>query len=181
MEVTSFVDGPVPEGGVPVWIEATGKDDLDQVWLAGKVLAQSGPLVTARLDKTNAVQQLDLRKTAIELANPASSNKTPNDVTSLHYINESSILETLGLRSTIKNAPYTFIGPVLIAVNPLQRVEDVPGTMGTSKASELPHPYAIAETAFSQMSFASDSRRVNKQTFETVRVCVCFPCIYVVS
>ncbi|KAH9259929.1 hypothetical protein BASA81_001689 [Batrachochytrium salamandrivorans] len=166
MEVTLFIDGPAPEGGVPVWVEAPSPDDSDQVWLKANVLAQSGPLVTARMETSNQVKQLDLRNTVVEFANPTKSNRTPEDVTSLHFINESSILETLQLRATTHNKPYTSIGSVLIAINPLQKVEDPPGVLGTPKASEQPHPYAIAESAFSQMSFASDTRRTNKSVEE---------------
>src|SRR5262249_55431841 len=55
-----------------------------------------------------------------------------------------------------------------VAVNPLKRIDDPAGALGTSKASEQPHPFAVAEGAYSQMSFAADSRRTNKIPGEIV-------------
>jgi myosin heavy subunit len=51
------------------------------------------------------------------------------------------------------------MGSVLIAVNPLMPTPDPEGALGTSKAARNPHPWAIAESAYQQMSFAADNRR----------------------
>ena len=152
-------DAPPPPGGVPAWLEASEKDELEHVWMHGAVLAQSGPLLTMRLDKNNKVVTVDLRKTRVEPGNPPSANAVPPpDVTALHFINEATILEALQTRS-INNEPYTFVGPVLVAVNPLRPIPDPPNALGSPAATAQPHPYAVSESAFAQMCFAADPRR----------------------
>jgi myosin heavy subunit len=78
-----------------------------------------------------------------------------DDMTQLHYIHEPGILENLRARSldTVEPRPYTFMANVLIAVNPLEYLPQPPDdTFRGSKASTLPHPNTMAETAFRQMA-----------------------------
>ena len=97
---------------VLVYCESEAKDDA--CWDLGTLLSQSGPLATVRLERNQAVKQVDLRTSRIELANPP-AQVPPSDMTSLYHINESAILLALEQRS-LGDQPYSFIGPVLIAV-----------------------------------------------------------------
>ncbi|CAM9430839.1 unnamed protein product, partial [Hapterophycus canaliculatus] len=74
--------------------------------------------------------------------------KVVSDMTSLHHIHEAGILYNLAERSKLRNQrPYTFMGTILIAVNPLRRLPDpeMGDFMDHSLDPEAPHPYAIAE------------------------------------
>ncbi|CAN0392281.1 unnamed protein product, partial [Hapterophycus canaliculatus] len=74
--------------------------------------------------------------------------KVVSDMTALHHIHEAGILHNLGQRAQVKDQrPYTFMGTVLIAVNPLKRVPDpkMEDFMNRPLNPETPHPYAIAE------------------------------------
>jgi len=44
--------------------------------------------------------------------------------------------------------PYTLLGSVLVAVNPLMVIQDPPGIRGSKKAISCAHPYGIAEVAY---------------------------------
>ncbi|CAM9813342.1 unnamed protein product, partial [Sphacelaria rigidula] len=74
--------------------------------------------------------------------------KIAPDMTALHHIHEPGILHNLRERAKVENQrPYTFMGNVLISVNPL-RIGDNPDVsmfMDKPLDPESPHPYAIAE------------------------------------
>jgi myosin heavy subunit len=72
----------------------------------------------------------------------------------LWHIHEPAILYNLEQRSW-EDEPYTFMGPVLVAVNPLKRIPDPKGVIGTSKATLHAHPFAVAETSYQQLKFAN--------------------------
>ncbi|CAM9539979.1 unnamed protein product, partial [Ectocarpus fasciculatus] len=91
--------------------------------------------------------------------------KVVADMTSLHHIHEPGILHNLGERSKLEDQrPYTFMGTILIAVNPLRRVPNPEMTayMDCSVNPETPHPYAIAELAFHQMRLGAGRRVANQ-------------------
>jgi hypothetical protein len=48
--------------------------------------------------------------------------------------------------------PYTLLGSVLVAVNPLMVIPDPPGIKGNRKAISYAHPYGIAEVAYGASS-----------------------------
>ncbi|CAM9169756.1 unnamed protein product [Laminaria digitata] len=86
-------------------------------------------------------------------------------MTSLHNIHEAGILYNLGERSKLLNQrPYTFMGTVLIAVNPLRRIPhpDMSEYMDCSLDPEAPHPYAIAELAYHQMRLGAGRKIANQ-------------------
>jgi myosin heavy subunit len=77
-----------------------------------------------------------------------------DDMTSLYNIHEAAILHNLEMRSKIEDQkPYTYIAMVLVAVNPLQKVEmpDIGMFKIKSQAECPPHPYGVAEMAYKQM------------------------------
>ncbi|CAM9621035.1 unnamed protein product, partial [Ectocarpus sp. 13 AM-2016] len=91
--------------------------------------------------------------------------KVVADMTSLHHIHEAGILHNLGQRAHIKDQKaYTFMGTVLIAVNPLRRLEDPPmeSFMNRPLNPETPHPYAIAELSYHQMRLGAGRKAANQ-------------------
>jgi myosin heavy subunit len=67
-------------------------------------------------------------------------------MTALFHIHEPGILHNLRERAK-QEKPYTFIGTVLISVNPLRTVVEPPMDAFINRPldPEHPHPYAIAE------------------------------------
>ncbi|CAN0009897.1 unnamed protein product, partial [Phaeothamnion confervicola] len=75
-------------------------------------------------------------------------------MTALHHIHEPAILSNLRERAQAREQrPYTFMGTLLIAVNPLKRLTDPPTSQFVDRPldPESPHPYAIAELSYHQM------------------------------
>jgi len=136
------------------WISTSGAE----AWRKCIVLSQAGILLTVRVDGKSKSELVDLRTKSVY---PSNNARTAPDMTSLHHLNEPCVLYNIEQRS-YKDEPGTFIGPVLVAVNPLRPTPPPAGMLGTSKASKYPHPYAIAEYAYSQMAFVGDERRKMK-------------------
>ena len=67
------------------------------------------------------------------------------DMTYLRHLHEAAILHNLRER-LLAREPYTFMGSVLISVNPFEWLENPnPATFaGKSMESDKPHPFAIA-------------------------------------
>ena len=93
----------------------------------------------------------------------ANATVAENMVDLLH-INEPCILHNLAKRSKPEKKggalrPYTYIGNVLISVNPLKPVPDPPiESFRKADGTALPHPYSIAETAYRQMLFSRGTK-----------------------
>ncbi|CAN0100971.1 unnamed protein product [Scytosiphon promiscuus] len=86
-------------------------------------------------------------------------------MTSLHHIHEAGILYNLGERSKLRDQrPYTFMGTILIAVNPLRNVPspEMNEYMDRSLNPDTPHPYAIAELAYHQMRLGAGRKAANQ-------------------
>mmetsp|Transcript_32273 Transcript_32273/g.51489 ORF Transcript_32273/g.51489 Transcript_32273/m.51489 type:complete len:1436 (+) Transcript_32273:626-4933(+) len=82
-----------------------------------------------------------------------SEPESTRDLTSLRYINEPSILHVLEGRS-YSDCPYTYLGGILVSVNPLLETEKRNETVaGDTQNTSSPHPYTLAERAFCQMCF----------------------------
>jgi myosin heavy subunit len=78
-----------------------------------------------------------------------------DDMTSLANIHEAAILHNIEQRSKLDDQrPYTYISMVLVAVNPLQRIEMPAFEDYQMKLSSecAPHPFGVAEMAFKQMT-----------------------------
>eukprot|EP00904_Undaria_pinnatifida_P011109 jgi/Undpi1/7128/HiC_scaffold_22.g09602.m1 len=94
--------------------------------------------------------------------------KNPNvvaDMTALHHIHEPGILHNLKERSRPwRQTPYTFMGTILLAVNPLKAVPTplVEDFKDQSLDPEIPHPYAIAELSYNQMRMAGGRAGTNQ-------------------
>ena len=110
--------------------------------------------VLLRLMEEGADVEVSLDEIMLHPANPS----CVDDMTALFYMHEPGILSNLAERSELVNQrPYTYISNVLIAVNPLRRVEgpDPQMYIGGTVSMLPPHPFGIAETAFRQLSLPS--------------------------
>ena len=125
------------------------------------ILDITGAIATVRKKSDQHVSTIDLNSVAVWLANPSLAS----DVTGLHYVHEPGILYNLEQRS-YKSEPYTLLGSVLVAVNPLKRIADPPGIFGKKNAASHPHPYGIAEIAFQQMVF-EEGQKAKAKSGET--------------
>lgn len=128
--------------------------EIDHDWIPCKVLSQAGIFATVRLENKRSIEQIDVRQRALLPRN----HTVESDMTSLHHINEPCMLYNLEQRA-YDDQPYTFMGNILVAVNPLKHIPDPEGALGSRSAANTPHPFAVAEFAFQQMSFAGDNRK----------------------
>lgn len=96
----------------------------------------------------------------------------PQDMTTLVYLNEPSVLNNLRARYVVDDI-YTYTGSILIAVNPFARLPHLYGThmmeqyRGVNLGDLSPHVYAIADAAYQQM------RRFSKSQSILVRIFMC--------
>lgn len=91
------------------------------------------------------------RVTGIDFCSPANQTVQP-DLTALNYIHKPAILFNIKMRALWKQ-PYTFIGEVLISVNPLQEVPET----GVDFLRD-PHPKTVAERALRRLRFGIKER-----------------------
>jgi myosin heavy subunit len=144
-----------------VWCDANQTGNQEAVWTRAQALAQSGPLLTVRTENSRSVLQLDLRQTLVFPANAPGANS--EQITSLRHINEPCILDNLEQRAEA-GEPYTFLGGVLVYVNPLVWGKEEAGMLGSSDIVGRPHPYAVAEAAFQHMSYHADKALTTSAT-----------------
>ncbi|CAN0141358.1 unnamed protein product [Phaeothamnion confervicola] len=132
--------------GAPVWVE-----NQETLWTRAGVRRQENNNLYVVDARSNFAHIVDLAFAEVHLQNP----KVESDMTALHHIHEPGILHNLRERAeaTPTPLPYTFMGTLLIAVNPLRPVADPPMERFLDKPLDpsLPHPYAIAELSYSQM------------------------------
>jgi hypothetical protein len=105
-----------------------------RVWIAVLVqsISKTSCWVTTADDPNGF--QLDTTECPFLPVNP----RTVDDMTSLLYLHEAAILENLCERSKPQYLrPYTYVSNVLIAVNPLRKVEIPPMEVNESESSQL--------------------------------------------
>eukprot|EP00752_Nemacystus_decipiens_P009298 g8309.t1 len=155
MSTKAFTAEKRPEGSL-VWTE-----NPERGWVLVEVLTQDNTLLSVRHKATGATEVIDLGFGEAHPHNP----KVEADMTALHHLHEAGILYNLGQRAALKDQkPYTFMGTVLIAVNPLRRVADPPmeNFMNRPLNPETPHPYAIAELSYHQMRLGAGKKAANQ-------------------
>mmetsp|Transcript_9767 Transcript_9767/g.14692 ORF Transcript_9767/g.14692 Transcript_9767/m.14692 type:complete len:1438 (-) Transcript_9767:159-4472(-) len=136
--------------GSPIWIW-TNEDD--RVWVEATVVSQNKTFLSIKYE-TGKTEEINLLFSEVARQNP----KVVADMTALFHINEAGILYNLKMRNRLEDQhPYTFMGTLLICVNPLRRVPDpsLEEFKDRPLNPELPHPYAIAELAYNQMRLGS--------------------------
>jgi hypothetical protein len=141
-----------------LWIE-----DDKQVWIKAKIIKYEYGVYSV-LDASSG-HIIDINTQHGNLSVYKVNPKPAPDITSLPYIHEPAILHNLQLRYFSKS-PYTFIGSVLIAVNPFEQLPE-PNTSiynqdakSRTKATIQPHPFALAETAYQQLVFSKVDQSV---------------------
>ena len=123
------------EAGTNVWCSAEGKGD--EAWILAEVLKKGDTEIELQqVDKKQNIfiRQLDekdeesgaLKFRGVELANTPLSEQdrlagADNDLITLPHLHEPAILHAVGERF-VHGSIYTWTGPVLIAVNPFQRL-----------------------------------------------------------
>ena len=133
-----------------VWISVKS----EEMWEKAYVDSQNGVFVQVYQGKRK--KTLNLLQDAVFPTNP----RAQPDMTSLYFINEPCILMNLEERS-LKDEPYTFMGNVLVAVNPLKNIKNP--SMAEVKANP-PHPFSVAENSFRQLGFAYDHKKYHSDS-----------------
>jgi len=126
--------------GSQVWIE-----DESEVWSEAEIIKQDNKsTITVRQTNNQVEIILDLSISEIHKVNPS----VVADMTALNSIHEPGILQNLSMRYKVRS-PYTYMGSVLIAVNPIRRLADIPfqefeKNVSSNSPNDRPHPYALA-------------------------------------
>ncbi|CAL0309813.1 unnamed protein product [Lupinus luteus] len=150
---------PNPIVGSHIWVE-----DPDVAWIDGKVL---------EVNKEEIKVLCTSGKTVVSKASNVYHKDTElppsgvDDMTRLAYLHEPGVLDNLRSRYDI-NEIYTYTGNILIAVNPFRNLPHLYDShmMAQYKGSvfgELsPHPFAVADAAYSQSILVSGESGAGK-------------------
>jgi len=137
--------------GSRVWIRDADVGNPD-VFVAGKLTAIQGKMAQIMTEKGDSVET-DL----FFPANPP--NQDFNDHTALVYLSDATLLENSRIRYA-KDEIYTFVGPILISVNPFKYIEALyrPELMGECRKFSPGHPdrpahtFSMSEAAYQQLT-----------------------------
>uniref|UniRef100_A0A8C3JWJ4 Myosin XVIIIA n=1 Tax=Calidris pygmaea TaxID=425635 RepID=A0A8C3JWJ4_9CHAR len=139
--------------------------ETDKVWLVHRDgfslgsqlrLEEGSPLpegkVKVKLDHDGTV--LEVEEDDVEKANPPSCDRA-EDLASLLYLNESSVLHTLRQRYG-GNLLHTYAGPTMVIINPLSSPSMYSEKVmhmfkGCRREDTSPHIYAVAQAAYRSM------------------------------
>ncbi|NWU70654.1 MY18A protein, partial [Pterocles burchelli] len=148
--------------------------ETEKVWLVHRdgfslgdqLRAEAGsPLpegkVKVKLDHDGAV--LEVEEDDVEKANPPSCDRV-EDLASLLYLNESSVLHTLRQRYG-SNLLHTYAGPTMVIVNPLSSPSMYSEKVmhmfkGCRREDMSPHIYAVAQAAYRSMLMSRQDQAV---------------------
>ncbi|CAK4701831.1 unnamed protein product [Aphanomyces euteiches] len=144
------------------------KQAEDKNWILGRIVDLDEDKATFALvdEETgralpNDAEQVPLAKDSFEPANPLFV--TYPDMTSLRYLNEPALMKNLYDRWTHEDRqPYTRVSNILIAVNPLRRLEKLEKAPFVQQSLDRspPHPYHIAENAYRQMRSVKQNQSI---------------------
>jgi len=148
--------------GTKCWLPARPGDK--EVWTVGEVVSRKGQVIRIQ-SEDGSISKLSLddvkgakkkKKNTMDVKEPqllTCNSTVEDDMTSLHYFHVPGILYNIKARS-LDNKPYTFLsGNVLVAVNPLKSVKGDSTMCGDPNVLNVPHPFAVAESAYQQMVF----------------------------
>ncbi|XP_064379323.1 unconventional myosin-XVIIIa isoform X11 [Dromaius novaehollandiae] len=148
--------------------------ETDKVWLvhrdgfslASQLRADEASLLPegkakVKLDHDGAVLEVD--EDDVEKANPPSCDRA-EDLASLVYLNESSVLHTLRQRYG-GNLVHTYAGPTMVIVNPLSSPSMYSEKVmhmfkGCRREDMSPHIYAVAQAAYRSMLMSRQDQAV---------------------
>ncbi|XP_051491501.1 unconventional myosin-XVIIIa isoform X13 [Apus apus] len=177
-------DAPgAPLGPVPAAAQAKTEEQIaaeeawyetEKVWLVhrdgfslGSQLRpeEGSPLpegkVKVKLDHDGAI--LEVEEDDVEKANPPSCDRV-EDLASLLYLNESSVLHTLRQRYG-GNLLHTYAGPTMVIINPLSSPSMYSEKVmhmfkGCRREDTSPHIYAVAQAAYRSMLMSRQDQAV---------------------
>ncbi|XP_027547021.1 unconventional myosin-XVIIIa isoform X2 [Neopelma chrysocephalum] len=117
--------------------------------------------VKVKLDHDGAV--LEVEEDDVEKANPPSCDRV-EDLASLLYLNESSVLHTLRQRYG-GNLLHTYAGPTMVIINPLSSPSMYSEKVmhmfkGCRREDTSPHIYAVAQAAYRSMLMSRQDQAV---------------------
>ncbi|KAL8198976.1 UNVERIFIED_CONTAM: Unconventional myosin-XVIIIa [Gekko kuhli] len=117
--------------------------------------------VKVKLDYDGAVLEVD--EDDVEKANPPSCDRT-EDLASLVYLNESSVLHTLRQRYG-GNLIHTYAGPNMVIINPLSSPSMYSEKVmhmfkGCRREDASPHVYAVAQAAYRNMLMSRQDQSI---------------------
>ncbi|XP_072738244.1 unconventional myosin-XVIIIa isoform X4 [Ciconia boyciana] len=148
--------------------------ETEKVWLVHRDgfslgsqlrLEEGSPLpegkVKVKLDHDGAV--LEVEEDDVEKANPPSCDRV-EDLASLLYLNESSVLHTLRQRYG-GNLLHTYAGPTMVIINPLSSPSMYSEKVmhmfkGCRREDTSPHIYAVAQAAYRSMLMSRQDQAV---------------------
>ena len=159
------------EVGATIWVRHP-----EEAWVGGRIVRKTegrgGTNVTvvqenSKEEEVFAVRGEEQETEEIKYMNSSFDDSTPHDLTTLHHLNEPSILDCLQ-RRYFMNKIYTYTGPILIAMNPFQSLPiydqdtlEEYFNFGLVKSQGLvehlcvealpPHIFAIADNAYRNM------------------------------
>ena len=147
-----YMSAAVPSdyAGTTVWVS----DEMN-VWVKALVIEQIANLIRVQKeDKSDAIE-IDCGFDEIHKLN----SRIVPDMAELNFLHEPGILYNICQRALSRN-PYTYMGTVLIAVNPLRTLPQVNIGEYIDKPlnNEIPHPYALAELAYQQLCFLNTNQ-----------------------
>ncbi|KAM8991037.1 unconventional myosin-XVIIIa isoform 14-T14 [Ara ararauna] len=117
--------------------------------------------VKVKLDHDGAI--LEVEEDDVEKANPPSCDRA-EDLASLLYLNESSVLHTLRQRYG-GNLLHTYAGPTMVVINPLSSPSMYSEKVmhmfkGCRREDASPHIYAVAQAAYRSMLMSRQDQAV---------------------
>jgi hypothetical protein len=123
-----------------IWIE-----DPNEAWVLGSIIHQDNTLLAVQNLATKEKYLVDTGFKDVLIAN----EKVVPDMSSLNHMHEPGLLFNLQQRF-LTGLPYTYMGLVLLAVNPLRYLPQPSPNEFISRSlnPENPHPYAIAGHLF---------------------------------
>ncbi|XP_029817146.1 unconventional myosin-XVIIIa [Manacus vitellinus] len=177
-------DAPAaPLGPVPAAAQAKSEEQIaaeeawyetEKVWLVhrdgfslgSQLRPEAGsPLpegkVKVKLDHDGAI--LEVEEDDVEKANPPSCDRV-EDLASLLYLNESSVLHTLRQRYG-GNLLHTYAGPTMVIINPLSSPSMYSEKVmhmfkGCRREDTSPHIYAVAQAAYRSMLMSRQDQAI---------------------
>ncbi|GAM17155.1 hypothetical protein SAMD00019534_003300 [Acytostelium subglobosum LB1] len=144
--------------GTAVWVP-----DAQLEWVAADVMSVSENELSVMVRIRDDDRELSFHRDKVFLQNPEILEGI-DDLAGLSHLHEAAILHNLHHRYNI-NTIYTYIGKILIAINPYTSLplygrEMISAYYGKQLGALEPHVYAVAEDAFKDMRYDGSSQSI---------------------
>ena len=145
-----------------VWVE------FNDEYFRGKIIEQCNN--EARVHVTTLGITIKVSIDRLHFGNNEMNYGEVPDLTSLRHVNEPEILHVLSERAYM-DIPYTFLGPILLSVNPLRNIPEALPIGAQHKPGDhlIPHPYTVGELAFHQLCFNSNTLQLGNHSLGTTQ------------